>query len=208
MEKMYMPFTQESSEITSELEGTGLGLSIVKSIVDKMNGTISVKSEKGKGTEFRVRLKMRIAKTNVNEVEKEQSIISNECLKGLNILLVEDHPLNAEIVIKILSKKGANVFCVENGLIALNVFSDSDVGHFDAILMDIRMPVMGGLEATKRIRCLKREDAKGVPIIAMSANAFDEDKKICIEAGINEYLTKPIEAKKMIETIIRLTENK
>lgn len=205
MKVMYRPFTQELSKARSGLEGTGLGLSIAKSIVDKMGGSIGVRSKKGEGTEFTVRLRLPIVKEDSADERNKEQASQEKRLDSLNILLAEDHPLNAEIVIKILNRFGAEAVHAKNGLEALHAFSESAEGTFDAVLMDIRMPVMDGLEAARQIRALNRTDARSVPIIAMTANAFDEDRNESFAAGLNEHLAKPVNPRELIETIVRLT---
>ncbi|MCI2047141.1 MAG: PAS domain-containing protein [Faecalibacterium sp.] len=198
--RMFEPFEQESNEITPQSQGTGLGLSIVKNLLELMHGTISVKSEKGKGTEFTVHLDMPILDTTEGGLPKAPAG-DTTVLKDKHILLVEDHPLNTEIAKKLLQKKGMVVTCACNGQAALEAFAQSRQGTFDAILMDVRMPVMDGLEATRAIRALARADAQNVPIVAMTANAFEEDVQATKKAGMNEHLSKPIEPDLLYQTL-------
>ena len=190
---MFEPFAQESNETTAEFYGTGLGLAIVKSLVDVMHGKISVVSSAGNGSEFSVDLDFQLA-----EAQKESSAASScpmgsdDQLNGLRVLLCEDHPLNTEIVKKLLSKKGVEVVSAKNGEEGLSIFRGSKPWAFDMILMDIRMPVMDGLAAATEIRSMDREDAREIPIIAMTANAYNEDVRRSREAGMNEHLAKPI----------------
>ena len=187
---MYTPFSQERSALSDSSNGTGLGLSIVKSLVDAMGGTISVKSELRKGTEFTVDLYVEMVEAKSTE---EAQQVSLERLKGKQILLVEDNEINIYVAQLILEKVGLVVTVAKNGKEAVDTFAQSAVHHFDAILMDVRMPVMDGLEATRQIRQLSRLDAASIPIIAMTADAFAEEQKKTIEAGMNYHLSKPID---------------
>ncbi len=206
MKHMYEPFTQEHADVSAQLQGSGLGLSIVKKIVELMDGTITVKSTQGEGTEFTVHLNMTIA-DEVDAAQETQPIIAGS-LRGRKILLVEDHPLNTVIAKQLLEKRGMIVVCENNGQKGVECFKKSGLHEFDAILMDIRMPVMTGLEAAKAIRALDREDAAHVPILAMTANAFDEDIQKSFEAGMNMHLSKPIESERLYQAIwMSLTEN-
>ena len=196
---MFEPFLQESTEVDSHLSGTGLGLPIVKGIVEKMGGKISVKSEQGKGTTFRVSLNVEVCGLK----EKENEDLSEKDLSGLRVLLAEDNDINREIGVAILKKKGMIPETAVNGEKAVEAFSSHEPGYYDIILMDIRMPVMSGLTATKRIRAMEREDAKTIPIIALTANAFSKDVQASLDAGLNEHLSKPIEPKLLYETIAK-----
>ena len=206
VDHIFEPFTQESVDARSVYHGTGLGMAIVKSLVDTMGGSIVVESTQGVGTTFVIRLPLEIA-----DVAPENHITQNNMkksdLKGLRLLLVEDNELNAEIADTLLKDEGAEVTVVRDGKQALDMFRDNKPGTFDGILMDIMMPVMNGLEATKAIRALDREDAGTIPIIAMTANAFAEDARQCIEAGMNAHLSKPLNMDKVISTIAKLCKN-
>ena len=188
-EHIFEPFSQERQYIGSAHHGIGLGMSIVKGLIEKMGGSIEVESEEGVGSTFIIKIPFKIASTpdKVNEQTSETKI------DGLNLLLVEDNELNAEIAETLLSDEGAVVTVAKDGLQAVNIFKEKPEGSFDAILMDIMMPVMDGLTATKMIRTLNHPDAKKIPIIAMTANAFKEDKEKCLAAGMNAHLAKPIE---------------
>ncbi|MEA4923119.1 MAG: PAS domain-containing protein [Eubacteriaceae bacterium] len=199
---MFEAFTQENHSITSEHQGSGLGLSIVKEIADLMDAAITVKSELGKGTEFRIHFTFPIVEKMI-EKKEESDHISLNGLRGKKVLLAEDHPLNAMIAVKFLEKEGMTVITAENGKVALDKFSSVTEGYFDVILMDIRMPVMNGIDAAEAIRKLDRPDAKTVPIIAMTANVFDTDVQASLHAGMNAHLSKPIEVHDLYETLVR-----
>ena len=188
-EHIFEPFSQERQYIGSTHHGIGLGMSIVKGLLEKMGGSIEVESEEGVGSTFIIKIPFKIASTPY-KVNKQTSEIK---IDGLNLLLVEDNELNVEIAETLLSDEGAVVTVAKDGLQAVNIFKEKPEGSFDAILMDIMMPVMDGLTATKKIRTLNHPDAKKIPIIAMTANAFKEDKEKCLTAGMNAHLAKPIE---------------
>lgn len=196
---IYEPFVQEDSGDRSEYHGTGLGMSIVKNLIEKMNGRIEIKSKKGVGTTFIITLPFEIAEKSEGITELKESKSAN--IRGRNLLLVEDNGLNAEIAATILRDYGARVNIVTDGLQAVNTFRESAPGSIDTILMDVMMPVMNGLEATKRIRAMEHPDAKTIPIIAMTANAFKEDAQKCMEAGMNAHLAKPLHIKEVVSTI-------
>lgn len=204
---LFQPYTQEHNSVSDEYAGSGLGLSIVQSLVQMMGGRIDVKSKLGEGTTFSVYLDFERVdyQQAVIEVEKtsKQKRIQRHSLEGKKILLAEDHPLNAEIAKKLLNKMGCKVLWVENGEKCLSVFKESAINEYDVILMDIRMPVMNGLEAATKIRELKRSDAGIIPIIAMTANAYEEDVKKSLTAGMNCHLAKPIEPTNLFETLIK-----
>lgn len=199
--KMFEPFSQEDTGARTHFNGTGLGLSIVKKMVDAMGGTISCVSQLGKGTTFMISLPMELdLQAEEREIQKKQEI---KDIHGVRVLLTEDNDLNMEIAQFFLENAGAVVEKATNGQEALDIFRNSEIGHFDVILMDVMMPVMDGLTATREIRRLIRSDAGTIPIIAMTANAFQEDRKRVLEAGMNEHLAKPLESEKLIETIGR-----
>lgn len=199
MSHLFDPFSQEKVDARSVFQGTGLGMSIVKSLVDKMNGTIEVKSEQNVGTTFTVTIPFEIAPQEaVSEVTDDSAVTS---IRGVKILLAEDNDLNLEIVTELLEQQGAIITPACNGKEAVTIFENNAPGTFDVILMDIMMPVMDGLEACRTIRSLNRPDASTIPVIALTANAFFEDAKKCLDAGMNAHLTKPIDMKKMTQTI-------
>lgn len=195
---LYDPFVQERSALGDKARGTGLGLPIVKSLVDAMDGTIEVKSELGKGTEFKIELYVEIVKTPTKKLKVDPL---KKSLKGLKVLLVEDNELNIFVAKTILEKMSCTVDIAENGEIAVEKFKKSAEQFYDVILMDVHMPVMDGLEATRQIRQLERKDAASVPIIAMTADAFDKEKKETLEAGMNSHLAKPIDPSVLYETL-------
>ena len=189
---MYEAFSQEHSSLSdNKAPGTGLGLPIVKSLVDAMGGTISVKSELNKGTEFTINLSFSPADPESTVVKPDS--VNRKNLKGAHILLVEDNEINVYVARIILERVECDITVAINGQEALDVFNDSKPGYFDAILMDVRMPVMDGITATEHIRALKRPDAATVPIIAMTADAFEEEQKRTLAAGMNYHLSKPID---------------
>ena len=199
-EHMFEPFTQEKDSARTTFTGTGLGLSIVKKLVDKMNGKIDVESEKGKGTVFTITLPFLIdlgASDNESVSEEKAGTV-----KGARIMLVEDNDLNMEIAQFTLENEGAVITKAFNGQEAVDIFEKSEPNSFDAILMDIMMPVMDGIAATKAIRAMDRPDAD-IPIIAMTANAFADDVKRNKEAGMNDQISKPLDARKIISVLSR-----
>ncbi len=190
-QKMFDMFEQEYSGARTIHKGSGLGLAIVKMLIDLLGGEISVKSKKEKGTTFTVIVPFMINKAPVTVEQMDVKQVSHS-LKGIRILLVEDNEMNMEIAQVILEEAGAFVSCAENGKIAVEMFGNSQENSYDVILMDIMMPEMDGLEATKVIRSMKRSDAKTIPVIAMTANAFAEDIRKSMEAGMNEHIAKPL----------------
>ena len=204
--KEYVPhifdaFTRERSSSESGIIGTGLGLHIVKSFVDLMNGDISVESESGKGTCFTVEISCRkVPEEELRQQMEEQP--ENVSLAGRRILLAEDNGLNAEIAMTILQDADAEVELAADGKIAIDKLKDAPIGYYDAILMDIQMPNMNGYEATKEIRKLTDERAK-IPIIAMTANAFEEDRQAALAAGMDDYVAKPVEISELFRTIMK-----
>ena len=201
---VFEPFTQEHTGSRTKFAGTGLGMPIVKNLVEKMGGTITFESKEGEGTTFVIRVPFKID-LDANKRE-EQKCVSEKSIKGLHILLAEDNELNMEIAEFVLHNEGADVTKAWNGKEAVELFRKSESGDFDAILMDIMMPVMNGYEATKMIRSLDRVDAKKVPIIAMTANAFTEDRLKAKEAGMNDHVAKPVDMSILISVIAKYIE--
>ena len=204
---IYEEFSREHTTTENKVPGTGLGLPIIKSMIELMGGSIQVESRQGIGTKFTIDLSFDIALK--EEVYGSQDTIESSAIhtiKGKRILLVEDNELNAEIAKTVLEDVGALIIRAENGQQALELFKEKPAGTFDAILMDLMMPVMDGYTATRKIRELERSDAKTVPIIAMTANAFQEDAEKCIAVGMNAHLAKPLDIEKMMITICHLVK--
>ena len=201
---IFEPFAQEHTGSRTKFPGTGLGMAIAKNLVEKMGGTITLESEYGVGTTFVIRVPFKIDLD--ADKREEQKDISEKSIKGLHILLAEDNELNMEIAEFLLQNEGADVTKAWNGQEAVELFRKSGPGGFDVILMDIMMPVMNGYEATKMIRSLDREDAKEIPIIAMTANAFTEDRIRAKEAGMDEHIAKPVDVGLLIKVIHKLVK--
>jgi CheY-like chemotaxis protein len=200
MKHLFEPFTQETGGARTQFNGSGLGMSITKDLVEQMGGTISAESVQGKGSIFTVVLPFKTGDPAILQIE-EESGKKEDVLDGMKILLVEDNDLNREIASYILTAGGASVTEAVNGREAVGIFAESDEEEFDVILMDIMMPVMDGLEASRQIRALARKDAGQVKIIAMTANAYQEDILKAKEAGMDGYLTKPLDNEKMVKMI-------
>ncbi len=199
---IYEEFSREHSTTENKVPGTGLGLPIIKSMIELMGGSIQVESRQGIGTKFTIDLSFDMAlKEEVYGSEDTIESSAIHTIKGKRILLVEDNELNAEIAKTVLEDIGALITRAENGQQALELFKEKPAGTFDVILMDLMMPVMDGYTATRKIRELERSDAKTVPIIAMTANAFQEDAEKCIAVGMNAHLAKPLDIEKMKKTI-------
>ena len=201
---VFEPFAQEHTGSRAKFTGTGLGLSISRKLVEKMGGTITFESEKGVGTTFVIRVPFKIDLD--ADKREEQKDVSEKSIKGLHILLAEDNELNMEIAEFVLQNEGADVTKAWDGQEAVELFRNSEPGKFDVILMDIMMPVMNGYETTKMIRSLDREDAKAIPIIAMTANAFTEDRIRAKEAGMDEHVAKPVDVELLIKVIHKLVK--
>lgn len=204
LEHIFEPFAQERTDARSIYRGTGLGMAIVKSLIDRMGGTIEVTSEEGVGSTFRIELSFRIAAK--EELIEKKERLKEGSVEGLHLLMAEDNELNAEIAKLQLEEAGAEVTVVKDGQQAVELFEKLPAATFDAILMDIMMPVMDGLSATRAIRALEREDAGEIPIIAMTANAFEEDEKKSLEAGMNAHLSKPLKIELVVATIADLVK--
>ena len=202
---IFEPFAQEHTGSRTKFAGTGLGMAIAKNLIEKMGGTITMESEKDVGTTFVIRVPF---KTDPDADKREkQKDVSENSIKGLHILLAEDNELNMEIAEFVLQNEGADVTKAWNGQEAVELFRNSASGELDVILMDIMMPVMNGYEATQMIRSLDREDAKTIPIIAMTANAFTEDRIRAKEAGMNEHVAKPVDVEVLVKVIHKLVED-
>lgn len=205
--KMFMPFEQEYNEFTNKVQGTGLGLSIVKNLVDIMGGTIECQSEPTKGTTFILDFDRKIRNVEQNaEVEEKQ--VDESILQDKNVLLAEDNDINAAVTIEILKSYGMKIDWARDGQEVVDKFLQSEIGEYDIILMDIRMPRLDGMQATRIIRGTSREGVKQLPIVAMTADAFDEDVKRTMQAGMDAHLTKPIDIKELISTLISLIGRK
>ena len=204
VKKIFSPFERERTSTVSRTQGTGLGMAITKNIVDMMGGTIDVQTEQGKGTEFIVCLPFRI-QSEKHHTEKiaEDTILpaAGSDFRGKRILLVEDNELNSEIAVELLNAYGFVVDTAENGAEAVEKVKNSTPGNYDLVLMDVQMPVMNGYEATKQIRALNDPALAGITILAMTANAFDEDRKKALECGMNGFLSKPIVIEELIGTL-------
>ena len=200
--QIFEPFAQEHTGSRTKFAGTGLGMPISKKLIEKMGGTITFESAEGIGTTFVIRVPFKIDLD--VDIREEQADVSEKSIKGLHILLAEDNELNMEIAEFMFQNEGTEVTKAWNGQEAVELFEKSRPGEFDVILMDIMMPVMNGYEATKMIRSLDREDAKVIPIIAMTANAFAEDRLRAKEAGMNEHIAKPVDAKLLVKIIHKL----
>ena len=202
--RIFEPFAQEHAGSRTKFAGTGLGMPITKKLVEKMGGTISFESKEGTGTTFVIRIPFQIDADMKDRTETEEK--TETSIQGLHVLLTEDNELNMEIAEFVLQNEGAVVTKAWNGQKAVDIFRKNRPGEFDAILMDIMMPVMNGYEAAKMIRSLDREDAKVIPIIAMTANAFTEDKMRAKEAGMDEHIAKPVDGKLLVKVINELVK--
>lgn len=203
-ENLFKPFVQERSTARSTYNGSRLGMAIVQQLVESLGGTIEVLSKLGEGSCFTVLLPFELNQT---PVVSEASDLSSASLQGMRFLAVEDNELNLEIVEFLLTEEGAILDKAANGLEALQLYQNAEPGFYDAILMDLMMPVMDGYEATSRIRSSKKADARTIPIIAMSAKAFTEDIKASLDAGMNAHLTKPLFREDLIAAIIKAKGN-
>lgn len=202
-EHIFEPFTQEHQNARTHYNGVGLGMSIVKKLADEMKGTIEIDSQLGKGSVVRIILPIRVDEAWTAPPEDRDRCLRDN-IAGMRVLLVEDNELNCEIVEFMLKEAGVEVVTAHDGKAAVDAFAASPPGTFDCVLMDLMMPVMSGYEAARVIRGLDRSDAESVPIIALSANAFDEDVAMAKDAGMNEHLAKPVDIRKMFKVMGRL----
>ena len=206
--KLFEPFSQEDATTTNRYGGSGLGMAITKNMVDLMGGTITVESQKGIGTTFTVDLPLQKA-DHTDALEEPTVSAPNVSVAGLHVLIAEDVELSAEVLEDLLEMEEITSEWAENGKRAVEMFRESEAGHFNVILMDMRMPVMDGITATKEIRKLDRPDAEKILIIALTANAFEEDIKHCLQAGMNAHLSKPVDIDQLKDLLGKLlTENK
>lgn len=203
LEHIFEPFWQENNNGRTYYEGTGLGMSIVKKLIDKMGGTIDIDSKVNKGSRFTIVLTFSVSRNAFDVHEHSEKTLPPSALKGMTVLLCDDNRLNCNIAERLLKKADANVLIACNGEEAIQIFERSEIGSIDVILMDVMMPVIDGLEATKRIRSLCRSDAASIPIISMTANAFEEDVQKSLAAGMNEHLSKPINGKLLVSTLMK-----
>lgn len=219
MKKIFNPFEQEAPGNARDNVGSGLGLAIVYNLVQLMGGTIHVESKKHRGSRFIVQIPLQFVDDGIHEkhldFSAQETVLytdenkeETQKLQGLRVLLAEDNELNQEIAIEILTMEGAKVDIAENGCQAVDLFAQQEEGTYDVVLMDIRMPVMNGIEATKAIRAMSRKDALSIPIIAMTANAFSEDKQIAFEAEMTGYMIKPLNIEKLITELETYMKNR
>ena len=203
--RAFEPFAQEGQLARTKYAGTGLGLAISRKLIELQGGTLFFESIQGKGTKFILHISFEIS---AEEQKKKFHMYQNCSVEGIQVLLVEDNELNMEIAEFLLKEEKMIVTKAWNGREAVEIFEDSEPGYFDVILMDLMMPVMDGYTATKKIRSLEHSDAKTIPIIAMTANAFQEDAEKCIAVGMNAHLAKPLNIEKMMTTICHLVKKK
>jgi CheY-like chemotaxis protein/nitrogen-specific signal transduction histidine kinase len=202
VDKMFTAFERERSSTDSGVEGTGLGLAITKNLVDLMGGTIDVLTSPGSGTQMIIRFKLRLAsEEDVQNSPENQLPAESVDFSGKRLLLVEDNQINMEIATMILSQQGFQVETAENGQIAVDMVADSVPGYYDAVLMDIQMPVMDGYSAARAIRALDNKELADIPILAMTANAFKEDVQAALDAGMQAHIAKPIDIKQLLEEL-------
>ena len=204
MPKIFEAFQREENDTIKHIEGSGLGLAIVKALVEMQGGTISAESEKGKGTTFTLHLEYAIAEQQTIQEGHAAINFHTIDLSKKHIMLVEDHPINSLVATKFLEKMGATVITAENGEIAVNKFLKSKKNEIDFIFMDVQMPVLNGYQATKAIRHSNHAQAKTIPIIAMTANAFHEDVQKSLDAGMNAHIAKPISLENISNTLKKL----
>ena len=201
LSRIFESFTREQTSTVSGIQGTGLGMSITKNLVDLMGGTIDIESKLGVGTTVKIHISFRIQKKAPPKKPEPSEDGDLTMLEGMRILLVEDNELNREIAKDILEEIGIIVEEAEDGSIAVDMVKNSDSGYYDLILMDIQMPYMDGYKATQTIRAFDDRELADIPIIAMTANAFEEDKNKALESGMNSHLAKPINIGELFETL-------
>lgn len=201
IEGIFNSFEQAEKSTSAKYGGTGLGLSISSRLVQMMGGTLQVRSKLGKGSEFYFTLTFRFGKLIPEKAPEKSADPDTSDFSGKRILLVEDNDLNLEIAQTLLEMNGFLVECAKNGQEALDCFQEHTAGYYDAILMDIRMPVLDGIETAKRLRTMGRPDSRTIPIIAMTANAFDEDSRKSLDSGMNGHLSKPIQIEKLLSLL-------
>ena len=199
---IFEPFEREHTSTISQIQGTGLGMTITKNLVDLMGGTIRVTSEPGQGTEFVLQFTFKLQEQ-IQQPEQQPSgkAVATDGFAGKRLLLVDDNELNMEIAQELLCETGFLVETAVNGQIAVEMVRNSAAGYYDAILMDIQMPVMDGYQASREIRSLANKDLAEIPIIALTANAFDEDKKAALSNGMNAHIAKPLDITALYETL-------
>ena len=205
---IFYAFTRAEGSLTNKIQGTGLGMAITKNLVESMGGTIEVESEPGQGSCFEVIMNLKVAENRSVSLEPqaEKEELDENILKGMRFLCAEDNELNAEILIELLKIEGAECTICENGERLLNTFEQSAPGDYDMILMDVQMPVMNGYDAARAIRRSLHKQAGTIPIIAMTANAFSEDIRHSLTAGMNAHIAKPVDMKLLITMINELKE--
>ena len=202
--KLFEPFTQENEKHIKATEGSGLGLAIVKRFVGAMDGSIRVESEPGKGTVFTVDLCVQRYTADMEEEQRPKLEDEAEVLRGRRVLVVEDNEINQEVACQLLVYFGMECEVADNGQMALDVFQSKPEGWYDVILMDIRMPVMDGLEATQRLRALPRQDAPVIPVIALTADAYVDARRQILENGMTEYVAKPVQPAALVHVLAQV----
>ena len=200
---IFESFSQERSSSDSGIEGSGLGMGIVKKLVDLMNGKITVQSKPGAGSTFTITLPLKIANEEERNPKHADGQLNIKKLEGKRVLLVEDNDLNAEIATELLTEEGIMIERAENGVACIDMFNKAKQNYYSLILMDIQMPIMNGYEASRRIRELKDGNKSQIPIVAMTANAFEEDKKMALASGMNDHVAKPIDMNVLLPTIMK-----